>query len=195
MDPSTSDPAQPGEITRLLKDVGGKATEEEVASRLLPLVYRELRRLASSYMRRPNPTMDVTELVHEAYLKLVDQRDVTWQNRAHFYGIAARLMRRIVIDRARKRSALRRGGNERKVSLDEALVCSDERSEALVLLDRALSKLATFDPRQSKIVELRFFGGMTAQEIAEVLGIGERTVDRDWKMAQAWLKREITEVK
>jgi RNA polymerase sigma factor (TIGR02999 family) len=171
---------------------GGKATEEEVASRLLPLVYRELRRLAGSCLRRPGQTLQATDLVHEAYLKLVDQHEVNWQNRAHFYGIAATLMRRILIDRARRRAAQRRAGDQERVAFDEALICSDDRSEALVLLDRALVKLAGFDPRQSRIVEMRFFGGMSAREIAEVLGIGERTVEREWKMAQAWLRREIT---
>ena len=176
----------------MLQQTGGKATDEEVVARLVPLVYRELRRLANSCLRRPGETMQATELVHEAYLKLVDQQQVRWQNRAHFYGIAATLMRRILIDRARKRAALRRGGEGKRVAFDEALVCSDDRPEALVLLDRALVKLAGFDPRQSRIVELRFFGGMTAREIAEVLGIGERTVEREWKVAQAWLRREIT---
>jgi RNA polymerase sigma factor (TIGR02999 family) len=181
-----------GEVTQLLKKIGEEGSSPDAASQLLTLVYRELRRMANGHLRGPNQTIQVTELVNEAYLKLVDQQEVDWQNRAHFYGIASTLMRRIVIDHARKRAAFKRGGNERIVSLDEALVCTDERSEALVLLDQALAKLATFDPRQSKIVELRFFGGMSTREIATVLKIGERTVDRDWKLAQAWLKREIT---
>jgi RNA polymerase sigma factor (TIGR02999 family) len=126
-------------------------------------------------------------------LKLIDQEDVTWQNRAHFFAIASTVMRRIVIDRARKQNAEIRGGAYKKVPLDEALVYSDERSEALILLDRALNKLTEFDPRQSQVVEMRFFGGLTTKEIAEVLGVSENTVYRDWKMAEAWLKMQITE--
>ena len=192
MDLSSAASPDPGEVTRLLRLTGGKATDQEVASRLFSLVYRELRRLASSSLRRPGQTIQATDLVHEAYLRLVDQRDVSWQNRAHFYGIAATLMRRILIDRARRRGAQRRAGDHKRVAFDEALICSDDRSEELLLLDLALSKLASFDPRQSRIVEMRFFARMTTREIAEVLGLGERTVEREWQIAQAWLRREIT---
>ena len=191
MDSSTNSTA-PGDVTRLLKRIGEEGNNTEVSGQLLELVYRELRRMAYGQLRRRDQTIQVTELVHEAYLKLIDQREVDWQNRAHFFGIAATLMRRTVIDRARRRAAFKRGGHERMVALDEALVCTDERAEALVLLDQALSKLAEFDPQQSRIVELRFFGGMTGREIAAILQIGERTVDREWKLAQAWLRREIT---
>lgn len=181
----------PGEVTRLLKQIGGDAAD--ASPKLASLVYGELRRLAAAYMRRERPgqTMQATELVHEAYMKLVDQRQVTWKDRSHFFGIAAQVMRRILVDHARGHRAAKRGGSDRKISLDEALIYSEEQSDTLLSLDTALSKLANLDPRQSRIVELRFFGGLSTDDIAEDLGIAPRTVDRDWKVAQAWLRREI----
>ena len=191
---SASRPAHdPGEVTRLLKQLDGKSGNDHVVSQLFAIVYRDLHRRASSRMRRPNQTMEATELVNQAFLKLIDQEDVTWQNRAHFFALASTVMRRIVIDRARKHNAEIRGGAYKKVPLDEALVYSDERSEALILLDRALNKLADLDPRQSQVVEMRFFGGLSTKEIAQVLGISENTVYRDWKMAEAWLKMQISD--
>jgi RNA polymerase sigma factor (TIGR02999 family) len=183
-----------GDVTVLLRQIGGNAAGSDVSSKLASIVYEELRRLAAAYMRREpsGQTMQATELVHEAYMKLVDQRQVTWKDRAHFFGIAAQLMRRILIDHARVRKAAKRGGNERKVPLEEAFVYLDEQGADLLVLDAALSKLASLDPRQSRIVELRFFGGLTTADIAEVIGIAPRTVDREWKVAQAWLRREMS---
>ena len=191
MDASKGQPPK-GEITELLRQVGKPGDNSKIAPQLVTLLYRELRILARRQLRRANHTMQVTELVHEAYLRLIDQDAVDWKNRAHFLAIASTLMRRIVMDHARRRTALKRGGFEAKLSLDEALVCSDERSEALLLLDRALSKLETLDPRRSKVVELHVFGGLSNPEMAAILGRSARTVERDWKFANAWLKREIT---
>jgi RNA polymerase sigma-70 factor, ECF subfamily len=185
MDPACED------VTALLTDLakgnGG------AASKLIPLVYDELRRLAGGYMRRERSdhTLQPTALVHEAYLKLVEQRSVDWQGRAHFLGIAAQIMRRILIDHARGHLRDKRGGGERPVPLDEALVFAPEQSSELVKLDQSLERLAKLDPRQSKIVELRFFGGLTVEQTAEVLGISEKTVKRDWSMAKAWLYGDL----
>lgn len=166
---------------------------EQAASRLIPLVYDELRRLADNYMRRErsNHTLQATALVHEAYLKLVEQRSVDWQSRAHFMGIAAQLMRRILIDHARGHLRDKRGGGERPVPLDENLVFAPEQSMDLIELDLALQQLAGIDPRQAKIVELRFFGGLTVEETAEALAISPKTVKRDWSVAKAWLHGEL----
>ena len=165
---------------------------QEAASRLIPLVYNELRRLASRYMRRERSdhTLQATALVHEAYLKLVEQQ-VDWQGRAHFFGVAAQMMRRILIDHARGHLRDKRGGGERPVPLDEALVFSPEQSSELVRLDQSLERLAKLDPRQSKIVELRFFGGLTVEQTAEILGISAKTVKRDWSVAKAWLHGDL----
>jgi len=180
-----------GEVTVLL----GKLTkgDSEAASKLIPLVYNELRRLAGSYMRRERTdhTLQATALVHEAYLKLVEQRSVDWQGRAHFFGVAAQLMRRILIDHARAHLRDKRGGGVIPVPLDEALVFAPEQSSELVKLDQSLERLAKLDPRQSKIVELRFFGGLTVEQTAEVLGISPKTVKRDWSMAKAWLHGDL----
>jgi RNA polymerase sigma-70 factor, ECF subfamily len=166
---------------------------QEAASKLMPLVYNELRRLARGYMRRERPdhTLQATALVHEAYLKLVKQRSVDWQGRSHFFGIAAQLMRRILIDHARGHLREKRGGAQEVLPLDEALVFSPRQSAELVRLDEALERLAKLDPRQSKIVELRFFGGLSVEESAGFLGISPKTVKRDWSMAKAWLRSEL----
>lgn len=161
--------------------------------RLMPLVYDELRQLARRYLQRERAdhTLQATGLVHEAYLRLVDETAATWQNRAHFFGVAAQLMRRILVDHARRHRAEKRGGAWDKIALDEALTPAPTPAVDLVALDDALNDLVTFDPRQSRIVELRFFGGLTNEEIGEVLGVSPRTVKREWRMAKAWLRREI----
>lgn len=169
------------------------AGSPQATDRLMTLVYAELRRLAAHYLRgeRPDHTLQPTALVNEAYLQLIDQKDRRWQNRAHFVGVAAQLMRRILVDHARAHRAAKRGGRDVKVPLDDAFIMSNERSEELLALDEALSRLATQDPQQSRIVELRFFGGLSVEEIAEVMAISTSTVKRDWSVARAWLYREI----
>lgn len=166
---------------------------QEAGEKLVPLVYDELKRLARSYMRRERPdhTLQTTALVHEAYLKLVNQQVVNWQSRSHFFGIAAKLMRRILIDHARAHLREKRGGVKEVLPIDEALVFSPERSEELVKLDQALESLSNLDARQGRIVELRFFGGLSVEETAEFLGISPKTVKRDWSVAKAWLHGEL----
>ena len=161
---------------------------------LMPLVYEELRRLAHRYMGRERicHTLQTSGLVNEAYLRLIDQSKVQWQNRAHFFGIAAQIMRRILVDYARSRGCARRGGDARQVSLDEASIVSEERTAEVIALDDALKGLAEIDLRKSRIVELRFFGGLSIEETAEVLAVSPGTVMRDWTLAKAWLRREIT---
>lgn len=180
------------DVTRMLIDWSGG--DPEAPARLMPLVYEELRQLARQYLQRERPdhTLQATGLVHEAYLRLVDQSTTTWQNRAHFFGVAAQVMRRILVDYARSHRAEKRGGGWDKLVFDEALAPSAERSIDLVALDDALKDLLAFDPRQSQIVELRFFGGLTNEEIGEILDVSPRTVKREWRMAKAWLRREIT---
>lgn len=180
----------PGEITRLLGEL--RAGRQDAASRLVPVVYGELRRMAAHYMRweRQDHTLQPTALVHEAYLRLVGQRE-DWRNRAHFFGVAAQLMRRILVDHARGHQAEKRGGAWPKVSLDEAFVYSQEKSGELLAIDEALARLEQWDPRQSRIVELRFFVGLTVEETAEVLGVSPKTVKRDWSVARAWLRGEM----
>ena len=165
----------------------------EAAAGLMPLVYEELRRLARSYLQRERPdhTLQATGLVHEAYLRLVDQKTTTWQNRAHFFGVAAQLMRRILVDHARRHRAEKRGGEWTKVEFQEALAPSASRSLDVIALDDALQDLANLNPQHSQIVELRFFGGLTTEEVAEVLDVSPRTVQREWRMARAWLRRQI----
>ena len=179
------------EVTILL----GQLAEgnDAAASKLIPIVYDELRRLAGGYMRREriDHTLQPTALVHEAYLKLIEQRAVDWQGRAHFFGIAAQVMRRILIDHARGHIRDKRGGGAIPVPLDDALLFSPERSSELIKLDESLERLAKLDPRQSRIVELRFFGGLTVEETADMLGISAKTVKRDWSMARAWLHGEM----
>jgi len=166
---------------------------QEAGEKLVPLVYDELKRLAKSYMRRERPdhTLQATALVNEAYLKLVKQNAVHWQGRSHFFGIAAQLMRRILIDHARGHLREKRGGDKQVLPLDEAVVFSPEHSEELVKLDEALQRLSKLDARQSRIVELRFFGGLSVDETAQFLGISPKTVKRDWSVAKAWLHGEL----
>ena len=160
---------------------------------LLPIVYEELRRLAASYLRRERPgqTLQPTALVHEAYLRLMKDRPERWQNRAHFCAIAAHSMRQILIERARARGALKRGGAQPRVTLDEALVAGGEQSFDILALDHALEALAKLDPEQARLVELRFFGGLTVEETAEEMNISPATVKRHWAIARAWLAREL----
>jgi len=181
-----------GEATRLLKSWTNGNTQ--ALDRLIPLVYDELRSLAAQYLRRERPghTLQPTALVNEAYLRLINQRDVHWQNRAHFMGVAAQMMRRILVDHARGRARLKRGGGK-QVSLEEALTITDERMSGLIALDEALTALRAFDERKGRVVELKYFGGMSAEEVAEVLQVSPITVMRDWKLAKAWLYQQVTE--
>lgn len=178
-------------ITQMLQQWSGG--NHAVLDELMPIVYDELRRQASRYLRREriNHTLQTTALIHEAYLKLLGQ-EVDWQNRSHFFGIAAQAMRRILVDHARQRHREKRGGNAENLPLDEAMfVVSDENKVDLVALDDALDRLARLDARQARIVELRFFSGLTNDETAEVLGVSNATVRNDWTMAKAWLKLEL----
>lgn len=181
----------PKEVTQLL--IAWSNGEEEALEKLVPLVYDELRRIARRYMRREpaGHTLQTTALVNEAYLRLIEQKEMKWQNRAHFFAISAQLMRRILVSMARARHADKRGGEARQVSLDEALVISEERAAELVALDEAMNELAALDPRRSRVVELRYFGGLSVEETAEVLKISPETVMRDWKRAKAWLYTEL----
>ena len=180
------------EVTRLLKDWTNG--QEQALDRLVPQIHSELRKLAASYLRkeRPDHTLQPTALVNEAFLKLIDQRAVKWQNRAHFFGIAAQAMRRILVDHARAHAADKRGGGVRKLPLDDALMISGKTDIDLLALDEALTRLAVIDPQQSRVVELRFFGGLTMDETAEVMRISLATVGREWRMAKAWLFAEIS---
>jgi RNA polymerase sigma factor (TIGR02999 family) len=181
----------PPDVTQILRNWsdGNETASEE----LMPLVYEELRRLARDYLRRERAdhTLQPTALVHEAYLRLVDDKRVSWQDRAHFYGIAARLMRRILVDHARARNTQKRGGLERKVVLDEATDLSPAGTPDLVALDEALHDFAKTYPRKSKVVELKFFGGLEAAQIADLLQVSEKTVLRDWTFAKLWLCRQL----
>jgi RNA polymerase sigma factor (TIGR02999 family) len=181
----------PGDVTQLLLDWSNG--DKEALAELMPLVYAELRRLARGYLRRePRPhTLQATALVHEAYLQLIDQKNVRWQNRAHFFGIAATLMRRILVEHARRHQALKRGNAESKLSLDEAIGFSKESDVELLALDDALTSLAAMDPQKSRIVELRFFGGLTVEETAEVLNVAPITVHRAWRIIKAWLRQHM----
>lgn len=182
----------PEGITQLLIDWG--KGDQAALERLMPLVYSELRRLASNYLRRERVehTLQPTALVNEAYLKLVDQRNARWQNRAHFFGIAAQLMRRILVDHARQRQAVKRGGvDQQRLSITSAEAAVKQPEIDLLALNEALDELAQMDPQQSRIVELKFFGGLSIEETAEVLGISHATVERDWKLARAWLRRQL----
>ena len=167
--------------------------EEAALEKLVPRVHAELRRLAHRYMagERPGHTLQTTVLVNEAYLRLINARQVGWQNRAHFFAVSAQLMRRILVDFARSRNYLKRGGGAQKVTLDEALVVSQEPGQDLVALDDALKALAVTDARKSRVVELRFFGGLSVEETAEVLKVSADTVTRDWRLAKVWLAREM----
>lgn len=179
------------EVSQLL--VAWGQGDQEARDKLLPLVYDELRRVASRHLRRERPdhTLQTTALVHEAYLKLVDQQHAHWQNRAQFFAIAAQLMRRILVDYARERRAAKRGGDYLKLSLDEAAALFAEKSADLLALDEALDRLAQLDPQQSRVVELRVFGGLSVEETAAALGLSPRTVKREWSMARAWLQQQL----
>ena len=183
----------PHEVTVLLSAL--THGEEDAAGKLIPVVYDELRRLAASYMRRERQdhTLQATALVHEAYLKLIELRSVSWQSRAHFFGVAAQLMRRILIDHARGHLRQKRGGEHKKVSFDDALAFSEQQSAELLAVDESLERLARLDGRQARIVELRFFGGLSVEEAAEVLGVSPKTVKRDWSVAKAWLYADLKE--
>jgi RNA polymerase sigma-70 factor, ECF subfamily len=185
----------PSDITGLLIDWSNG--DESALEKLLPLVERELHRLAHSYMRRENTghTLETSALVNEAYLGLIDQNKTRWQNRAHFFGIAARVMRRILMNYARDKNRAKRGGGAMQVSLSEVAIISAERSDELLALDEALKRLQSFDPRKSDVVELRYFGGLTVDETSEVLKISPVTVMRDWNIAKAWLLREMRNAK
>jgi len=184
--------SSPPEVTRLLVDWGNG--DRAALDQLLPLVYAELRQMAKRYMGRQNPghTLQTTALINEAYLRLVNQKEVQWQNRAHFFGVAAQAMRQILVDYARSRHYAKRGGGAQAVSLDEAVAVSEERAAELVALDEALESLAALDPRKSRIVELRYFGGLSVEETAEVLKISPVTVMRDWRLAKTWLLRALS---
>jgi RNA polymerase sigma-70 factor (ECF subfamily) len=179
------------DVTQLL--VAWNDGDDAALEALLPLVYRELHRLAHRYLgqERGGHTLQTTALVHEAYLRLVEQQEMQWQNRAHFFAVAARMMRHILVDYARARRFAKRGGGALQVSFEEALVVSDERAADVVALDEALCALAEFDERKSRMVELRFFGGLSIEETAEILKVSPGTVMRDWTLAKAWLQREI----
>jgi RNA polymerase sigma-70 factor (ECF subfamily) len=179
------------EITQLLSELSGG--EEGALDRLLPLVEGELRRIAARHMRRENPnhTLQTTALMNDAFLKLVGQREVRWQSRAHFFALSSQIMRRILLDHARGRDRAKRGGDLDRVELREAEAVSRERSEDLIALDDALKLLAEFDPLKSRIVEMRHFGGLTVEETAEVLNVAPVTVMRHWSLAKAWLRREL----
>jgi len=185
MDPATPD------VTVLLSQL--TRGDEQAASNLIPLVYKELREIAGRYMKRERPdhTLQATALVHEAYLKLVQQQPANWENRAHFFAIAARVMRHILVDHARGHLRDKRGGGQPHLELQEGLVFAPGQSTELVEIDAALQRLAELDSRQAKIVELRFFGGLTVEETAAVLGISPKTVKRDWSVAKAWLHGEL----
>jgi RNA polymerase sigma factor (TIGR02999 family) len=184
-----------GEVTQLLADL--RKGDRGAESRLFDVVYAELHRMAVRYMRheRPDHTLQATALIHEAYVDLIDQQEKDWQNRAHFYGVAAQVMRRVLVDYARMHGTAKRGGGQHKVCLDEALLMTAEQSDELVALDEALSRLAQFDPRQSRVVELRFFGGLNEEETAQVLSVSSRTVRRDWSLAKVWLYGQLEKVR
>ena len=179
------------DITALLVDWNNG--DKSAMERLLPLVEKELHRLAHAYMRRedPNHTLQTTALINETYLRLVDQRKVQWQNRAHFFGIAAQIMRRILLNYARDQNRQKRGGKAIHVSLSQALIMPAEKDREIIALNDALDRLEAIDERKAKVVELRFFGGLTVEEVAEVLKVSTVTVLRDWAFAKAWLLREM----
>lgn len=179
-------------VTQLLQDLS--AGERDAVDELLPLIYDELKRLAAGYLRRERSghTLQPTALVNEAYLKMIDITQVSWQNKAHFIGVAANQMRRILVDHARQHNALKRGGELHIVTLNDEIDASDEQSTELIALDDALTELAKMDPVKAKIVELKYFGGLTSEEVAEVLDVSVITVKRHWKMAKAWLYGELS---
>lgn len=181
------------EITHLL--LAWSDGDQSALDRLAPLIHAELHRLAHHYMRgeRPGHVLQTSALVNEAYVRLIDWKNVRWQNRAHFFGVAAQLMRRILVDFARERKYLKRGGDALQVSLTEAAALTVQRGADLIALDEALNALAEIDPRKAQVVELRFFGGLSVDEVAEVLKVSKETVMRDWRLAKVWLMRELDE--
>lgn len=183
----------PADVTSLLNELA--AGDQEAAAKLVPLVYEELHRLATRRLRheRPDHTLQATALVHEAYMKLVAQRDAKWQNRAQFFAVASQVMRRILVDYARGQQRIRRGGKQQKVSLDDVLLVSPSRTEEVLAVNESLLRLEKFDFRQGRIVELRYFGGLTVDEAAEILGVSSKTVMREWKIAKAWLYGDLKE--
>jgi RNA polymerase sigma-70 factor, ECF subfamily len=182
----------PNEVTQLLNQ--WSHGDEAAPEKLMPLVYAELRKMAHRYMAGQNPghTLQTTALIHEAYVRLVNQPEKQWQNRSHFFAVAAQAMRHILVDYARSKQAEKHGGGAQKFSLDEALTVSQERAAEMVALDDVLEELAKIDRRKSQVVELRFFGGLSVEETAEVLKVSAITVMRDWSMAKAWLHRELS---
>lgn len=184
-------PSQPGEVTRLLAQI--RNGDREAESKLIPLVYNELRRLAGYYLsgERPGHTLQPTALVHEAYLRLTYLKEIDWQSSSHFFAISSQMMRRILIDHARAQLSHKRGGKMSNVPIDQIPDLSAEQSGYLLALEDALTRLDALDHRQSQVVELRFFGGLTEDEAAIVLGVSTRTVKRDWRLAKAWLYQEI----
>jgi RNA polymerase sigma-70 factor (ECF subfamily) len=183
----------PQDVSQILQECS--AGDKNAAEKLMPLVYQELRRLAQNYLsrERSDHTLQATALVHEAYLRLVDQTQVTWQSRAHFCGVAAQLMRRILLEHARAHMAAKRGGGLQKIYLDETRELAQEEAPDLIALDDALKNFAQVYPRESEVVELKFFGGMDAKAIAEVLKVSPKTISRDWNFAKVWLCRELTQ--
>jgi RNA polymerase sigma factor (TIGR02999 family) len=181
-----------GDVTHLLRQFN--CGDSQAANELAPLIYNELKRLAAACMRRERPehTLQATALVHEAYLRLMGQRNVQWSDRAHFFAVAATLMRRVLLDYARKHHAAKRGAAPRKATLEEGLLITEEHLDDVLALDDCLTRLAALDPRQAHLVELRFFAGLNVEETAEVMGISTATVKREWSSAKAWLNREIT---
>lgn len=181
----------PQNVTQML--VAWSNGDQAALDALIPLVHEELRRLARRSMRRERigHTLQTSALVNEAYLRLVDQRSVRWQNRAHFYGVAAQLMRRVLVDHARRNARAKRGGGARRVSIDELGIVAEQAVE-VIALDDALTDLSRMDPRKGRIVEMKFFGGLTTEEVAEVLAVTPRTVEREWRKARAWLHRAIS---
>ncbi len=181
----------PQEVTQLL--LAWREGDEGALEQLVPVVHQELRRLAHRYMagQRPGHSLQTTALVNEAYLRLVGFGQVRWQDRAHFLGVSAQLMRRVLVDSARSRGSLKRGGADQRMTFDEGLLVSPERDEDFIRLDNALRELAEFDERKSKVVEMRFFGGLGVKETAEVLQVSQGTVMRDWKLAKLWLLQRL----
>ena len=184
---------QPPDLTTLLKQVA--SGNQDAAAKLIPLVYKELHRVAENRLRleRPDHTLQPTALVHEAYLKLVAQRDANWQSRAHFFAVASQLMRRILVDYARGQLRAKRGGKQTRLPLEKIFVISKGRCDELLALDEALERLGKLDARQSRVVELRFFGGLSVEETAKILGVSPKTVKREWSFAKAWLYGELKE--
>lgn len=182
----------PGEISVLLDDWSGG--DREAFKQLMPLVYDELRRLAHRYMARERDghTLQTTALVNEAYLRLINERGMKWQNRSHFFAVAAQMMRFILVNYAHSHTRVKRGGVAHQVTLDEAMIVSDSHTDEMLVLDQALTRLAEFDKRKCQIAEMRFFAGLTIEETAEVLSVSPETVMRDWRLARAWLQRELT---